>query len=86
MNVLIMINNASKAPATLDKLLKGVEVQPIEIDEFMEEDDISSLKSYINALCAEHVYILYNNSDEELQSLKAIKESNIKIDAFFTCF
>ena len=86
MNVLIMINGANSIPYSLKDITKGAELQPIDIDEVLEEDDICELTEYINSLDAEHVYVLFSNSDSEIQSLKAIKESTIKIDAFFTCF
>ena len=86
MNVLIMINGASSIPYSLKDIIKGAELQPIDIDEVLEEDDICELTEYINSLDAEHVYVLFSNSDAEIQSLKAIKDSTIKIDAFFTCF
>ena len=86
MNILIMINGASSIPSSLERMLKETEVQPIDIDEVLDEDDICELTGYINGLNAEHIYVLFSNSDSEIQSLKAIKESTIKVDAFFTCF
>lgn len=86
MNVLIMINGAKSIPYSLKDMTKGTELQPIDIDEVLEEDDICELTEYINSLNAEHVYVLFSNSDSEIQSLKAIKDSTIKVDAFFTCF
>ena len=85
MNILLMINGATKTPTTLENILKGSKVQPVEIEEILEEDDIEDLESYLVGLKAEHIYVLYSNSDSSIQSLNAIKESTIKIDAFFTC-
>ena len=86
MNILNTINGAKPVPYSLKEMIKGTELQPVDIDEVLEEDDICELTEYINSLNAEHVYVLFSNSDSEIQSLKAIKDSTIKIDAFFTCF
>lgn len=86
MNVLIMINGAKSIPCSLKDMIKGTELQPVDVDEVLEEDDTCELIEYINGLDAKHVYVLFSNSDSEIQSLRAIKESTIKVDAFFTCF
>ena len=86
MNVLIIINGATAIPSFLKDITRGTELQPIDIDEVLEEDDIYELTEYINSLNAEHVYVLFSNSDSEIQSLKAIKDSTIKVDTFFNCF
>lgn len=86
MNVLILINGAKDIPYALKDIIKGTKLQPVEVDEVLEEDDVDELISYVNSLNAKHVYVLYSNSDSEIQSLKAIKDSTMKVDAFFTCF
>ena len=86
MNILIIINGAKAIPSFLKDITRGTELQPIDIDEVLEEDDVCELTEYINSLNAKHVYVLFSNSDSEIQSLKAIKDSTIKVDTFFTCF
>lgn len=86
MNVLIIINGVKDIPSFLKDITRGTELQPIDIDEVLEEDDVCELTEYINSLNAKHVYVLFSNSDSEIQSLKAIKDSTIKVDTFFTCF
>lgn len=84
MKVLIIINGASKAPLALEKVLSSSKVQLIEVDEILDEEDTEELESYINSLEAENIYVLYSDSSGN-QPLNAIKDSTIKVDAFFTC-
>ena len=87
MNILLLsIGENLKATGILLDLLKTGSVQPVEVDEVLDDDDLEELTIYINSLNAEHVYVLFGDSSVEYQSLKAIKESTIKVDAFFKCF
>ena len=85
MNVLLIVGEDLKAPSVLVGLLT-TSFQPVEIDEVLDDEDLEELTKYIDSLNAEHVYVLFGTSSEEYQSLKAIKESTIKVDAFFSCF
>ena len=85
MNVLLIVGEDLKAPSSLVGLLT-TSLQPVEIDEVLDGEDLEELTKYIDSLNAEHVYVLFGTSSEEYQSLKAIKESTIKVDAFFSCF
>lgn len=85
MNVLLIVGEDLKAPGALTALLT-TSFQPVEIDEVLDDEDLEELTKYIDSLNAEHVYVLFGDSSREYQSLKAIKESTIKVDAFFTCF
>lgn len=86
MNILIIVGENPKSPKTLINLLEGEKTQPIEVDEILDEDDISELIEYIDSLNYKHIYVLFSNEAKEYQSLEAIKESTIKVDAFFTTF
>ena len=85
MNVLLIVGEDLKAPSSLVGLLT-TSFQSVEIDEVLDGEDLEELTKYIDSLNAEHVYVLFGTSSEEYQSLKAIKESTIKVDAFFSCF
>ena len=85
MNVLLIVGEDLKAPSSLVGLLT-TSFQPVEIDEVLDGEDLEELTKYIDSLNAEHVYVLFGTSSEEYQSLKAIKESTIKVDAFFSWF
>ena len=82
MNALIITGETKSMPATLSKLLDGTLYQPIEVDEELGED-LLNLERYLKELNPEKVYVLYG--DVNIPSLREIKESSIKVDAYFTC-
>lgn len=80
MTTILNLTGNWNLPVNINNIIKDRTFQPIDIDEEMDSEDIHSLATYLKEINADETYLVYT---EETQALTAIRESDIKINAFF---